>query len=482
MTPTDLFVLLPFIVLAAASIIILLVIAFYRSHRLTFGLTLAGQVLAFATLPLIASRLPQQVTSLFIIDNYAIFYLGLLLAASLAVTLLAYGYLQKRPGDHEELYLLLLLATLGSTVLVVSSHFVSFFLGLELLTVSLYTLIAYLRTAERSIEAGLKYLILAAVSSSFLLFGMALLYAELGTMQLAEVAALLLARQTNLQSSFLLIGLALMVIGIGFKLAVVPFHMWTPDIYEGASAPVTAFVATVSKGGMFAFLLRYFGQMDTQVYLSLFWIFALIAAASMLVGNLLALLQNNVKRILAYSSIAHLGYVLVAFLATGSIAVMAVTYYLTAYFVTLLTAFGIVALLSTADGEAEALEDYRALFWQRPGLATIFTMTLLSLAGIPLTAGFIGKFYIVTAGVGSALWSLVIILVVSSAIGLYYYLRIIVTMGLQVEPDRPQSALARSLPLGGSLVLAILMVLLIGFGLYPAPLIDMIQNTVAGLI
>jgi len=479
MTLLELLPLLPLLTLAAGSVILLLVISFFRHHQTAFGLTLAALALAFLSLPFIAPSLPQQVTSLFIVDSYALFYLGLIFAAGFVVALLSYSYLQKRPGRHEELYLLLLVATFGSGVLVVSRHFVSFFLGLEILTVSLYTMIAYQRTQLRSIEAGLKYLVLAAVSSAFLLFGMALVYADLGTMQLDAVAALLLAAQDSPQNLLLLSGLALMTTGIGFKLAVAPFHMWTPDIYQGAAAPVTAFIATVSKGGMFAFLLRYFGQIEPQAYPALFLIFGLVAAASMLVGNLLALLQNNVKRILAYSSIAHLGYLLVAFLAGGLLGYAAAAYYLAAYFVTILGAFGVVTLLSPAHGEAELIENYRGLFWQRPWLAAVFTAMLLSLAGIPLTGGFVGKFYIVTAGVGAALWPLVIILVAGSAISLYYYLRIVVTMSLQPVPAEERQPAAPALPLSGSLSLAALALLLLWLGLYPAPLIEMIQTTVA---
>jgi NADH-quinone oxidoreductase subunit N len=479
-TGLDLLALLPFIVVAAGSVVILLVIAFYRNHTLTFGLTLGTLAAGLVSLVMIRPALPRQVTALLVVDDYTAFYVGLFFITGLAITLLAYGYLGRTQGEPEELYLLLLLATLGSTVLVASSHFASFFLGLETLTVSLYSLIAYLRT-PRSIEAGLKYLVLAGVSSSFLLFGMALVYAGQGTMQLAELASLL-SGQAGSQNLFLLSGLALMLIGIGFKLAVVPFHMWTPDIYQGASAPMTAFIATVSKGGMLAFLLRYFVGLDAAAYPSLFLVFALIAVASMFVGNLLALLQNNVKRILAYSSIAHLGYMLVALLAGGAIGVTAVTYYLAAYFATTVAAFGVIAVLSGREREMEDLEDYRGLFWRRPWLAAVMTAALLSLAGIPLTAGFVGKFYVLAAGIGSALWALVIILVINSAIGLYYYLRIIVAMGLPALPAGERPGLVPAVSVAGGLALAMTLAALAWLGVYPAPLIRVIEATVADLI
>ena len=194
-----------------------------------------------------------------------------------------------------------------------------------------------------------------------------------------------------------LVGVGLIIVGFSFKLALVPFHLWTPDVYQGAPAPVTAFVATVSKGAMFALLVRYFSVVDLRSHHALVIVFTLLAIASMVVGNLLALLQHNVKRLLAYSSIAHLGYLLVAFLASSVLATTAVTFYLVAYFVTTLGAFGVVTVLSTGEREAESLDDYRGLVVRRPWLAALFTAMLLSLAGIPLTAGFVGKFYLTVA-------------------------------------------------------------------------------------
>ena len=480
MTLAELTPLTPLIILALFAIVNLLVIAFFRNHQTSFGLTLVAFAAAFVALPLVSGSLPRQVTTLFLVDRYAFFYMGLLFAAGFVVTLLTYSYLHQRTEEQEEFYWLLLTATLGSAGLVISRHFVAFFLSLETLTVSLYVLIAYLYTNPYSTEAGLKYLILASVSTAFLLFGMALVYASLGTMQLPQVAALL-TNANHGHNLFLLTGLGLMIIGIGYKLAVVPFHMWTPDIYQGASAPATAFVTTVSKGGMLALLLRYFAPMNPQAYPTLFWIFALLAAASMLVGNLLALRQNNVKRLLAYSSISHFGYMLVAFLASGSMAITATTYYLIAYFATILAAFGIVTVLSRPDHEAEAVEDYRGLFWRQPWVASVFTVALLSLAGIPLTAGFVGKFYVMLAGAGAALWWLLILLAIGSTIGLYYYLRVVVMMALPIAAEGDVVVARPAFTWASGLALLVLTVAVVWLGVYPTPLIRMIQATVTTL-
>ncbi len=477
MNSADLVTLLPLLVIATSAVVVLLAVAFRRNHAVTAALTLIGLLLAIVTLPVVSSSTPRQVTPLLIFDRYALFYMALIFAACLAVALLAYGYLEKRRGHHEEFYILLLMATLGSAVLVASNHFVSFFLGLEILSVSLYGLIPYPRATREHIEAGIKYLVLAATSAAFLLFGMALIYAEAGTMEFSRMVSAGITGETS-HSALVLAGWAMIMVGVGYKLAVVPFHLWTSDVYEGAPAPVTAFVATVSKGSMFVLLLRYFTRADVHASSEFFLVLSLAAVASMLAGNLLALFQDNIKRLLAYSSIAHMGYLLVALLASGPLAFTAVAFYLVAYFVTTLGAFAVVTALSGSERDADTLLDYQGLFWNRPWLAAIFTIALLSLAGIPLTAGFGGKFYVVAAGAGSALWLLIIVLVVNSAIGLFYYLRVVVAMCMRAPEPESGTVLASALPLSwiDSMVLAALALLLLWLGIYPALLLDLIQK------
>lgn len=476
MTIDDLIALLPLLAIAAAPVALMLVIAFYRDARVALVCALIGIALALAMLPVAASRAPRQITPLLILDQYALFYLGLLFIAGFVVALLAHGYLGELEGQSEEFYLVLLLATVGGAALVMSDHFASFFLGLEVLSVSLYVLIAYPRRSARGVEAGIKYLILAAASAAFLLFGMALIYAELGTMEFSRMASVMAGGEVRRE--LLLIGQAMVFVGVGFKLAVAPFHVWAPDVYEGAPAPGAAFIATVSKGAVFALLVRYFANLGDEVFQSFFPALAAMAIASMFVGNLLALAQTNVKRILAYSSIAHLGYLLVAFLAGGSLGATAVAFYLVAYFVTNLIAFGVVTVLSDRR-EADELEDYRGLFWQRPWLATIFLTALLSLGGIPLTAGFMGKFYVLMAGVGSALWLLAIVLVVNTMISFYYYLRVAFMMFRDAPEGEAAPVAAPSLSFMGGAALAVLTLLLVWIGVYPGPLIHTIRSMVA---
>ena len=474
MNATDALALLPLLLLAGTAVVVMLGIAAKRSYELTAGLTLLGLAASFVSVFGVAPLVPRQVSSLLLIDGYALFYLGLIIASAGAVAVLSYQYFAKHDGQSEELFLLLVLATLGCGVLVTSVHFVSFLLGLEVLSISLYGMVAFFTDRGQALEAGIKYLILASASAAFLLFGMALIYADTGTMAFSSIRDLSLDG-TNL--ALLLPGIALSVTGIGFKLGVVPFHLWTPDVYQGAPAPVSAFVATTSKTAVVALMLRYLAA-GTQQSKAVFVLFSVVAVASMFAGNLLALRQNNVKRILAYSSIAHFGYILVAFLAGTILAACAVAFYLVAYTVTILTAFGVITVLSPSEADADDLKDYRGLFWRRPVLAWVFTSALLSLAGIPATMGFVGKFYILASGANVSAWPLIIVLVLTSVIGLFYYLRIVVAL-FSAAPES-QSSLQR-LGWSSAFVLGGLAVLLLWFGVYPAPLLDLIRATIGGL-
>ncbi|HTH98915.1 MAG TPA: NADH-quinone oxidoreductase subunit N [Stellaceae bacterium] len=479
MTADQAIAILPFIILGALIILVMLLIAVRRNHLMTAVVSALGLLLCLFSLPFAAAKAPILATPLLAIDGYTLFFVGLILASALAVVLFSYAYLeQTNSGPREEYYLLLLTATLGAIVLPGAVHFASFFLGLETLSVSLLGLIAYPGGQEAPAEAGTKYLILSGTSSAFLLFGMALIYADLGTMSFAQIGQAAIVRDMAGFAPYRLAGIALILVGVGFKLSLVPFHMWAPDIYQGAPAPITGFVAVVSKIAVFAVILRYFGWSDAYRDPSVLDALAVIAVLSMLAGNLLALLQNNVKRLLAYSSIAHLGYLLVAFLVGGDFGFAAAGYYLAAYAVTSLAAFGVVALL-TKSGEgrdADRIEDYQGLFRTQPFLAGCFTLTLLSLAGIPPTMGFIGKAYLLIAGVGAGFSILVAALVLGSVIGLYYYLRIVVAMAAPASQDA--STAGRGPVLAGSVVLGVLLILLVTFGAYPSPIIDLIRSTV----
>ncbi len=480
MNGADLQALAPILLMGALCIATMLSIAIRRHHGTVAVLAGLSCVATLATLPWAAAVAPRTVTILLQLDGLALLSMGLLLLATLVVIVLSYGYLSLHFAEHEEFeefYLLLIVAAFGGLVLVAAGHFVSLFLGLELIGVSLYSLIGYLRTKRGPLEASLKYLILSGSASAFLLFGLALLYFQSGSLSFRAVGA---AMTGDVAGSPLWVGgFVLVMVGIGFKLGVVPFHLWIPDVYQGAPAPITAFLATVSKSAVVILLLRLTSDLGVLDQSPLQALLSVLAGASMVAGNVLALYQRNVKRMLAYSSIAHFGYLLTALLAGGALAAEAVTFYLIAYVLMTLGAFGVVSLLSTTERDADRLDDYRGLFWSRPWIAAIFMLALLSLAGIPVTAGFVGKFYAIAAGIDAGLWMLVLLLIVNSAVGVYYYLRLIVTL-FEREPSTaevmqipPTWAITATLGTAG--------LLLLWLGNYPEPVIDLIRNSILDL-
>jgi NADH-quinone oxidoreductase subunit N len=294
---------------------------------------------------------------------------------------------------------------------------------------------------------------------------MALIYTATGTMQLSAIVS---STGSSQLSPLVIAGFGMMMVGIGFKLALVPFHMWTPDVYQGAPSPVSAYIATVSKGAVMAVLIRFFFSIRGFENNYIFIAFSGVAILSMFTGNLLALRQQNIKRLLAYSSIANMGYLLIILLTGTGKGIQAAIFYLISYFITTIGAFGVVSLLSTTKYEAEKTEDFRGLFWKRPWIAFVFTLSLLSLAGIPVTAGFIAKFYVIYEGMKAGLMVLVFSMIINSVIGLYYYLRVITSLFSSAERDLP------ALSLMGNITIAIIGISILILGIYPGWLIDII--------
>ena len=482
MIAADWIALLPLMVLSGSVAVLMLIVSFWRSHALAAGLAVVAFGATLASIPVALPVLPRQVTPLFWFDRYGAFFYALFTIAGMVTALLSYRYLQRRKGDLEEYYILLATATIGAMAMATAAHFASFLLGLEILSISLYVLVGYPEEHHAPLEAALKYLLLSGVGSTTLLFGMALIYLDTGSLEFAGLAKAL--HGGGAASLYLIVGNALLFAGIAFKLSLVPFHMWTPDVYEGAPAPVTGYLATVSKGAVFALALRYVAESGALDSRPLFIAVSGVAVLSMVIGNLLALLQQNVKRILAYSSIAHLGYLLIALLVVSSAAgralgVETALVYLTGYFAMTLGAFAVVTVMSRAEAgrDADSIADFEGLFWRRPLLAASFAAILLSLAGIPMTLGFIAKFYLFAAGVEGALWTLLWALIVGSGIGLFYYLRIIFAMTRRHDESALEATPAGSLA-DRSAILALTLVLIV-FGFYPMPLIDVAREAVA---
>ncbi|MCZ6711174.1 MAG: NADH-quinone oxidoreductase subunit N [Gammaproteobacteria bacterium] len=478
MTGQDFLALSPYITITVGILLQMLVVSFRRGRTISMVSGVVVLVATLISLPVGLGAGDLVVTEFLRLDGYAAYFNGLFLVAAIVTAVLAHKYLENRSGDPEEFYILLGTATLGAMVLAASYHFAAFLLGLEILSISLYVLIAYSEEGHPPLEAALKYLVLSGVASTTMLFGMALIYNATGTLIFSELASVVVSQPRF--ELHVLVGQGLLFAGLAFKLSLVPFHMWTPDVYHGAPAPVSGYLATVSKGAVFAFVLRYVIDSEALSNQVVFTLVAVLAVLSMVFGNVLALLQTNVKRLLAYSSIGHVGYLLIALLAVAVLAdhrvgAEAAMVYLAGYFAMTLAAFGVVTVLSsaTADTDAESIDAYEGLFWRRPVAATILTLAMLSLAGIPLTIGFIAKFYLITAGIEGSLWVLVWALVLGSAVAIYYYLRVVLAMtrsGAAV-----QYPYATQTPEGVS-ILVMLGVMLIAFGIYPTPLIDMVRH------
>ncbi len=479
MSFTDLWVGSPYLVLIGGTLILMLVVSIVRTHSVALGLTLLTLVVSLAVHDAAMDSIPPggyELLGLVRVSGLQVFFNAIFLLSAVVTALMAYSYFERRAIRCEEFYILLLTATGGAMVVAASTHFASFVLGLEIVSISLYAMIAYPRQQHQPLEAAAKYLVLSALASTVILMGVALSYAATGTMVFAD----LMLEPDAGERSYFLLGQALLFVGIAFKLSLVPFHMWTPDVYQGAPAVVTGYIATVSKGAVIVLLIRYVQATNILSSDGVLYAITFVAVASMIFGNLLALMQTNIKRLLAYSSIAHLGYLLVAVLVVNTarpeLVLETILLYVAAYFIITLAAFGIVSLTSEgASGETEDMEAFTGLFWRHPLYASIFTAAALSMAGIPLTVGFIAKFYLFAAGVEGAAWALIWALLIGSAIGIYYYLRLIYTMVKEIQPGTAAISTGGTYGVVAVTVLGLLMVV---FGVYPTPLIDVIQSFV----
>jgi NADH-quinone oxidoreductase subunit N len=472
MTHGDILALLPLIVVGYGAALLLVVGTFWRSSTgMALGalISLAG---GFGAIFLPLPSAPRNVTPLLRIDAFALFYIGLFFAAGAALTIIAHDYLGDRAGS-EKFYGLLLLATLGMGTLAASNHFAIFFIALEAVSVSLYGLIGYTFERPASLEASLKYLVLAGVAAAFLLFGMALIYFEFGTMEFGALAAGIAHGRL---SALPLMGVALMLVGFGFKLAVAPFHAWAPDVYQGAPAPVTGLIATGSKAAMLALLLRFLYALGLSSQGAVLLALTVLSILTMSVGNLLALLQRNIKRLLAYSSIANMGYLLIPLAAGNIVGASAVGFYLVSYFATTIGAFGVIAALSGPEREADELEQYRGLGFRRRLPGATLGLMMLSLAGVPPTMGFMAKFYIFAAAAHSGLWLLLIVGLLNAGMAIYYYLRVLVA--LYATPAEPAAGVLRQAR-PTAIALGALAAIVIFFGLYPTPLMNLSHRAAA---
>ena len=419
-----------------------------------------------------AGTVGTQFNDMFKVDNFSLFFNIVFLVSTILVALISMSYLGKDDRKQGPYYLLILLATLGMMLMAAGNELIIVFLGLELMSLSLYVLASYFRDNPASSEAGMKYLLLGAFASAFFLYGIALIYGGAGTTSVPAIAEAITAAN---KSPLLLAGMFLLIVGFGFKVAIVPFHQWAPDVYEGAPTTIAAFISAGPKAAGFAAFLRIF--MEALPNLQVEWSGAVIVLAmlTMTVGNVVAIAQTSIKRMLAYSSIAHAGYVLIGLAAANNDGISSAMLYLLVYCVMNIGAFGAVILAKTDDGESLMISDYAGLGIRKPLLAMFMTIMLLSLAGFPPTAGFVGKFYIFKSAVQAGHIWLVIVGAINTAISAFYYLRVVVTMYMR-EPEEELSFASYPGTLIVGLVLAAIGVLLIG--ILPSLMLNPAQNSV----
>src|SRR5580693_2274220 len=466
----DFYRVLPELIWCASGVFAMLLQPFVRSRSFFTGLAFLG-ALAGTGASFVAFRNPGLgFFGLVQSDAFSFFFHLLVGTVSVLVILAAGPYLDRERLPAAEFYALLLFATAGMGVLASAQELLTAFIGLEMSSISSYILAGYRRDSLKSSESAMKYFLLGSFATAFFLYGIALVYGSTGTTMLDKMA------NADATSTLLKLGLAMILIGLGFKVAAAPFQIWTPDVYEGAPTPVTALFSAGPKAAAFALLLRIFADVHaaTQFW---FWAFWILAVLTMFAGNLGALLQTNVKRLLAYSSIAHAGYILVAFAAVTNLAdteigaspaYAAVLFYLLTYALVKVGAFTIVSQFGGAGEKHLSIDDYAGLGERQPVVAAVLSLFLLSLLGLPVTAGFLGKFYIFKAAVDSHLIWLAVIMAINSVIGAYYYIRLIVIMYMREPSAEMAASLPARFPLSVNVVLAIAAFGTIFLGLLPS--------------
>ena len=476
--------LMPELVIALTLIIVLVFDLFDSISKTVLGwMTIVGAGIAlWVSIQMHqAGTVGAQFNEMFKVDSFSLFFNIIFLVSTILVVLISMSYLDRGDRKQGPYYLLILLATLGMMLMAAGNELIIVFLGLELMSLSLYVLAGYFRESPASSEAGMKYLLLGAFASAFFLYGIALIYGGTGTTSVPAIAEAITADD---KSPLLLAGMFLLVVGFGFKVAIVPFHQWAPDVYEGAPTTIAAFISAGPKAAGFAAFLRIFMEALPNLQGEWSGVLILLAMLTMTVGNVIAIAQTNIKRMLAYSSIAHAGYVLIGLAAAGAAAgneaarsegISSAILYLLIYCVMNIGAFGAVILAKTEDGESLMISDYAGLGTRKPLLAMFMSVMLLSLAGFPPTAGFVGKFYIFKSAIGSELYLLVIVGAINTAISAFYYLRVVVTMYMR-EPEEELEFMPYASTLVVGLILAVIGVLLIG--ILPSLMLTPAQNSV----
>jgi len=441
-------------------------------------LSLAGVIIALFFCISLWGQTQYAFNRMVVQDNYSLFFKVIFLITAGLSILMSIRFLKREGFEYGEYYVLLLFATVGMMLMASAADLIIIFLGLETFSLAIYVLAGFFRTQPKSNEASLKYFLLGAFSTGFLLYGIALIYGATGTTHLKGIYQFV-SKIHFLTDPLLLIGMGLLIVGFGFKVASVPFHMWTPDVYEGAPTSVTAFMSVGAKAAGFAAFLRVFLYSMSSLQADWVWILWVLAVLTMTLGNLVAIAQKNIKRMLAYSSIAHAGYILVAMVAASELSTASILYYLLAYAFMNLGAFGVVIFYGRKGEENILINDYSGMASKYPLLAAAMAIFMFSLAGIPPTAGFVGKFYIFSAAIKAGYIGLAIIGVLNSALSVYFYLRVTVMMYMR-NPEKEQAPLEMCPALVVALVIAVFGTL--QMGIIPSQYLNLARQSILALM
>jgi NADH-quinone oxidoreductase subunit N len=468
---------LPAIVVSITGMIIMLVGLLVRRGAGTVGglVGLAGVLIGLAANSALRLGGTRAFSGFVAVDSYSWFFNILILLATAITILMSMRYLVDEGLALYEYFALLLFASAGMMFMVCGNHILLIFVGLETLSISVYVLAGILPGNPKSSEAALKYLLLGAFSSGVFLYGAALLYGSAGSLSLEQLSRYF---HGGAPSKMAVVGIGLLLAGFAFKVAAVPFHMWTPDVYEGAPSPITGFMSVGVKAAAFAAFVRVFFESVSTMHAQWAQFLWILAALTMILGNLAALVQDNIKRMLAYSSIAHAGYIMIGMIAGGKTGTSAILYYLLAYTFTNLGAFAIVTLVGRQGEEKVFIDDYRGLAKQNPLLALLMSIFMFSLAGIPPTAGFVGKFAIFSAAISAGYIWLVIIGVLTSAASVFYYFRIVMKMYMEVPEVEPAG-----FKFGAGMVLALTFAVVgvLYIGIFPTTYLNLALESVKPL-
>ena len=439
-----------------------------KTQRKSFGyLTGIGLLAILAVSFTLYGKNATMFNGVYIVDDFGVFFKQVFLLAGALITFTAIDYVE-RLEYRMEFFALVLFTTLGAMVMVSAGDLITFYVGLETMTICFFVLTAFRKDDAKSSEAGIKYLLLGAISSAVLLYGLTLVYGVSGTTVIAEIANVV---STGSIEPALLLGIVFLIAGFGFKISTVPFHMWSPDIYQGAPSPVTALLASGSKAAAFGAFVRIFlgalpGTQDSWVML-----LAVLAAITMIFGNIVAMPQTNIKRMLAYSSVAQGGYILTGLVAASTLGIKGIGFYTMAYTFATIAAFAVVIAISNSLGSNE-IKDYAGLSQRSPMAAAALTVAMLSMAGIPPLAGFVGKFYLFSAIVDQGFYWLALIGLIMSMISVYYYLSVTKVMYLGEATDNTPIKISSAM----QITLIVTMLLSLAFGVYPEPLAQLAKT------